>query len=84
MTSARRRRENTAEGCRSLALDDEKRAADIANPRMRASLERSAGAWQARAKLLDRLEASFNARAVEIGIAAEQDNSAKGPNGSLR
>lgn len=62
MTSARRRVEDTAEGCRSLAEDDRARAAAMINPQMRASHERSASAWTARAKLLERLETGFNER----------------------
>jgi hypothetical protein len=34
------------------------------NPHLRASLERSAEAWSARAKLLDRLETNFHKRAA--------------------
>ena len=62
MTSARRKVEDTAKGCRSLAEDDRVRATGMINPQIRASLERSADAWTARAKLLDRLETSFNER----------------------
>jgi hypothetical protein len=58
-----RKREDTAEGCFDLARDDEARAADIANPHMRRTLERSAEAWTARATLLERLEGRSNARA---------------------
>lgn len=64
MTSGRRRLEDTAGGCRSLAQDDRARATSTINQRMRATLERSAEAWTARAKLLDRLEANFNDRAA--------------------
>lgn len=63
MTSRHRKREDTAEGCRLLSLDDRLRAAAMLNPQMRARLERSADAWSARAQLLDRLEASFSAQA---------------------
>ena len=62
MTSPRRRPENTAEGCRSLAVDDWARATAMINAHMRDSFERSAEAWTARAKLLDGLEARFNER----------------------
>jgi hypothetical protein len=62
VTSGRRRLEDTAGGCRSFAQDDRARATSTINPRMRATLERSAEAWTARAKLLDRLEANFNDR----------------------
>lgn len=58
-----RKREDTAEGCRGLALDDRARAADAGGDHMRSTLERSADAWSARARLLERLEAHFNARA---------------------
>ena len=64
MTSARRRTEDTADGCRSLAENDRVRATATINARMRASLERSADAWTARARLLQRLETSFNERLV--------------------
>lgn len=63
MTSRGRRLEDTADGCRSMSDNDHARAEAMLNPRMRDSLERSAQAWSARAKLLDRLEASFHARA---------------------
>lgn len=67
MISARRKTEDTAEGCRSLAQNDRARAAQMVNPHMRASLERSAEAWTARAKLLDRLETNFNQRVAMQG-----------------
>ena len=67
-----RKREDTAEGCRELALDDRARAADVVgSEHMRGTLERSADAWAERAKLLDRLEASFSARTR--ARAAEQE-----------
>lgn len=62
MTSPRRRPEDTAEGCRSLAANDLVRAADMVNPHMRVAHERSADAWTARAELLEGLESSFNER----------------------
>lgn len=58
-----RKREDTAEGCRELALDDRARAADVESDHMRDSLERSAEAWSDRANLLQRLETSVSARA---------------------
>ena len=67
-----RKREDTAEGCFGLARDDEVRAADIANPHMRRTLERSAEAWTARASLLERLEGRSNARA-EAHALRQQD-----------
>lgn len=72
MTVRARRRENTAEGCRSLSDDDRARAAEMLNPQMRASLERSADAWSTRAHLLDRVEASSNAR-VEAHVQSVTD-----------
>ena len=64
MISNRRKREDTAEGCRVLASDDRERAAVILNDRMRAILETSAKAWSDRADMLGRLEASLEARTV--------------------
>jgi hypothetical protein len=65
-----RKREDTADGCRELAFDDRARAADVVgSDHMRNTLERSADAWVERAKLLERLEASFSAR---IGAEAAQ------------
>jgi len=66
-----RKRENTAEGCRELALGDQSRAADAGSEHMRKALERSADAWTTRAQLLERLDARFNARAK--CVAGEQD-----------
>ena len=60
-----RKREDTAEGCRAMALDDRARAADIGSSHMRSTLERSADAWSTRAELLERLETSFNAKGEE-------------------
>jgi hypothetical protein len=67
-----RKREDTAEGCRSLALDDKARAADVGSDHMRTRLEHSADAWTARAKLLERLETNFNARAEAEAEALEE------------
>jgi hypothetical protein len=64
VTIRQRKLEDTAAGCRSLAEDDQARATSMMNPHMRASLERSADAWTARAKLLGRLETSFYERAA--------------------
>lgn len=61
----RKKREDTAEGCRTLAEDDRGRAAANPNEHMRRSLQHSADAWAARARLLDRLQASFQARAAK-------------------
>jgi len=61
--SQRKRPEDTGDGCRALAEADRTRAARVVNDHMRGSFERSADAWDGRARLLDRLEASFAARA---------------------
>jgi len=60
---ARKKQEDTADGCRALAQADRARAAETSNGHMRDTLQRSAAAWDERARLLDRLEATFNARA---------------------
>jgi hypothetical protein len=70
---SRKKREDTAAGCRSMAQDDRDRAADIPNDHMRSTMERSADAWTARADLLERLEASFNARAEANGDETAAD-----------
>src|SRR5207253_3797176 len=64
MSSPRQKPEDSAHGCRANAMSDRERAAAASNERMRASLERSAEVWITRAKLLDRLETSFHARAA--------------------
>jgi len=61
--------EDSAQGCRALAKSDREKAA-AANGHMRATFERSAEAWTARAGLLERLEVNFKARAA----AAVGDN----------
>jgi hypothetical protein len=65
MISGRRKPEDSAEGCRVLEQADRLRATATPNAHMRESLERSADAWNARAALLDRLEASFHQRAAQ-------------------
>jgi hypothetical protein len=70
MSSAKRKAEDSAAGCRALERDDRERAATVSSGHMRAVLERSADAWSARARLLDRLEQDFNDRAA--ANAAEQ------------
>jgi hypothetical protein len=57
-TTAHKRAENTADGCRSMAQDDRSRAEESDSDRMRFRLACSAEAWTARAELLDRLEAN--------------------------
>jgi hypothetical protein len=61
MSSSRRKPENSVDGCRAFAASDRERAS-TANGHVRATFERSAEAWSARASLLDRLETSFDAR----------------------
>jgi len=60
----RRKPEDTAEGCRTLADADRARAEELPDGHMRGSLERSAEVWGNRANMLDRLEAGSNARAA--------------------
>lgn len=66
MSSSRRKPEDSAEGCRALAASDRERASSTINTHVRATFERSAEAWNARASLLDRLETSFDARAAKL------------------
>ena len=65
MSSVRQKPEDSAEGCRAMAASNREQATATPNDHMRATLQRSAEAWTARASLLDRLEARFNARAAE-------------------
>jgi len=65
MSLARRKPEDSAEGCRVLEQADRLRALATPNLHLRESLARSAEAWNARATLLDRLETSFNEHAAE-------------------
>lgn len=62
MSALRHRPEDSAEGCRAFAASDRERATAAFNPQIRATFERSAEAWTARAGLLDRLQTSFLAR----------------------
>lgn len=64
MRPAHRKSEDSAGGCRALAQADRARAASTNTGHMRAVLERSADAWSARARLLDRLEKDFIKRAA--------------------
>lgn len=66
MTSARPKPEDSADGCRAFASADREKAAGTLNEHVRATFERSAEAWTTRAELLDRLQASFDARTVAI------------------
>jgi len=77
MSSAKRKPEDSAEGCRGLERDSRERAAAATSEHMRVVLERSADTWSARAQLLNRLERNFLARAVKIqggrsGLASEK------------
>lgn len=67
MSSSRRKPEDSAAGCRALAASDLERASVTTSDQVRASFERSAEAWGARASLLGRLEAGFDARAAGLG-----------------
>lgn len=69
MTVARRKAEDSADGCRTLAQADRARAATMTSEHMRAVLERSADAWSARARLLDRLEKDFTRRSAAAQAA---------------
>lgn len=73
-----KKREDTAEGCRGLAKDDQERATGAASALMRRTLRCSAEAWASRAKLLERLEAEFRARAVGASNTVN-----KAPKGNL-
>jgi predicted HTH transcriptional regulator len=57
-TTQHKKREDTADGCRSMAQDDRSRAEESDSDRMRFRLACSAEAWTTRAELLDRLEAN--------------------------
>lgn len=59
----RKRPEDTAVGCRALAAADLLRAANLTGAHIRWRFEHSAAAWTARADLLGRIEAGFEARA---------------------
>lgn len=76
-----KKREDTAAGCRLLARDDEVRAVEATNTRMRSTLERSAKLWASRAKLLDRLETEFNARAEALALQQERHRAERTNNG---
>ena len=69
MRLANRKVEDSADGCRALAEADRARAASTSTGHMRAVLERSAKAWSARARLLDRLEQDFTKRAAAARTA---------------
>lgn len=56
--------EDTSAGCRTLAHNDQARAAHAGSDHMSKTLQRSAEAWTARADMLERLEANFKGRAA--------------------
>ena len=64
--SRRKRPEDTAEGCRDHAADDLRRAAALTGDHIRWRFEHSAAAWTARAEMLGRIEAKFQARAASL------------------
>jgi hypothetical protein len=66
MSSSRRKPEDSADGCRAFAASDRERASANSNIHVRASLERSAQAWSTRANLLDRMQATFDARVASL------------------
>jgi hypothetical protein len=68
----RRKPEDTAQGCREMAKADRTRAADTTSEQMRGTLKRSAQTWANRADLLDRLEASSNARTEAVALERER------------
>lgn len=51
-----RKPENTSAGCREMAKEDRARASADGNDSMKAVLERSASAWDARGDIFKRLE----------------------------
>ena len=81
MSSPRRKPEDSADGCRSFAASDRERASTAANGHVRATFERSAEAWNARASLLDRLETSFDARRKPDAPDDEHTATEDGQNG---
>jgi hypothetical protein len=66
MSSPRRKPEDSAAGCRTFAASDRERATAALNVQIRATFERSAEAWTARAGLLDRLETIAHARGQPV------------------
>ena len=63
---------DTAAGCRDRASADLLEAAKMATVNARAKMESSAANWTLRAELLDRLEASFDARKVAAAARDEE------------
>jgi len=71
---ARRKPEDTAEGCRALEQADRCRAVATVSNHTRRTLERSADSWAARATLLERLEIDFKQRAAANVQGPGSDN----------
>lgn len=65
-----REQRDTAAGCRDRASADLLEAATMATVNARARMESSAANWTLRAELLDRLEASFEARKAAAAKSA--------------
>lgn len=76
-----KKREDTADGCRTLAYEDWMRAASASNDHMRHALERSAEVWTARANLLKRLERESSARAQSCASERERRYGGRKANG---
>jgi len=81
LSSSRRKPEDSVDGCRALAASDRERALATTNNHARATFERSAGAWSARAALLERLETSFEARATGLARATKDHETKDRQNG---
>ena len=62
LSRGRKRPEDTEDGCRAHAVDDLHRAAALSGQPISWRFEHSAAAWTARANLLARREAQFQAR----------------------
>jgi hypothetical protein len=78
MSLSRRKPEDSADGCRAFAASDRERASATVNTYIRATFERSAEAWKARANLLDRLETSFDACAANLRRGTKSRETVKG------
>lgn len=68
----KRKREDTAEGCRAMASADHDRADAVSSDRMRSQLERSAQAWTDRADMFDHLDEKARTR-HDAGNGATSD-----------
>jgi hypothetical protein len=67
LTQVRKQPQDTVEGCRTRATADLDRAARMDTYFGAVKLERSAAAWTERGDMLERLEASFEARRAHAG-----------------